>query len=254
VKMTSAINSAVDSACPGVSASVPQAQMPGAQATPLAASYQIGQTATVGDLRVSLDKVVSLPGSGGVLPTAGNRFVFVYITVENRGKNAFQTNMLSGTHWEDTGGKQYFMDPFSISLDPATTNLDGALDPGAKKSGAIGYQLPMAGGDMVWIFKDFGPNQAVFAVKASDIASAGTPVTEATEVALRAQVAATQTAFVQMAEGVVSADATHEVAGTDTPVPPEPTDTLVPEVPADTAGAQDTPPPDAPTDTPLVSP
>lgn len=170
IKMSTAINAAVGDACPNTSPDAAQAGLPTAQSTPLAAGYGIGQTAPVGDLRVTLDKVVALPGVDALRPTPGNRFVFVYFTVENMGKDTFQVNTLTGTHWEDAAGKQYFFDPDTIMLDPNTTNFDGGIQPGAKQSGAVGYMLPVDMGNMVWVFEDFKPNQAVFTVKASDIA------------------------------------------------------------------------------------
>ncbi len=231
VKMSLAINAAVGDACPNATADASHVVLPGAQsqATPVPASYQIGQTAPVGDLRVTLDKVVTLPGADAILPTPGNRFVFAYFTVENTGKSASQLNMMTGTHWEDATGKQYFFDPDTIMLDPNTTNFDGGIQPGAKQSGSVGYLLPTNAGDLVWIIQDFKPNRAAFAVKSSDIASVGTPVTEPTAEAMRAQAAATQTAFVEMALGAESADATQQAAGTDTPAPPAPVDTAVPQ-------------------------
>ena len=246
VKMSVALNSAMGNACPGVSANVPQAQAPGAPATPLPASYQIGQTAPVGDLRVTLDRVATLPGADANLPAPGNRFVFVYLTVENTGQTAFAVNTLTGTHWEDAAGKQYFGDPFSVGLDPNATNFEGDIQPGTKRSGAIGYQLPMNAGDMVWVFQDFRPNRAVFAVKAGDVATVGTPVTEPTEDALRAGAAATQTAFVEM---ILGADATKQAVGTETPAPVEPTETLAPPEPTDIPATLE-PPEDTPTASP----
>lgn len=224
VKMSTAINAAVGKACPDTSANVGVVQ-PGAQPTPLTATYQIGQTANVGDLRVTLEKVVTSPGAGSILPTPGNHFVFAYFTVENGGTSAFQLNTLTGTHWEDATGKQYTFDPDTIMLDPNTTNFDGSIQPGAKESGAVGYQLPKNAGDMVWVFEDFKPNVAAFAVKASDMADVGTPVTEPTADAMRAGAAATQTAFVGM---MLGAEATDQAAGTETPAPPEAVATDVP--------------------------
>jgi hypothetical protein len=139
-------------------------------------------------------------------------------------------------------------------LDPNTTNFDGGIQAGAKQSGSVGYLLPTNAGDLVWIIEDFKPNRAAFAVKSSDVAAVGTPVTEPTAEAMRAQAAATQTAFVEMALGAESADATQQAAGTDTPAPPAPVDTAVPEDSTDTPGTADTPPPAQPTDTVPVSP
>jgi hypothetical protein len=216
VKMSTAINAAVGKACPDTSANVGAVQ-PGAQPTPLTASYQIGQTASVGDLQVTLDKVMISPGAGGILPTAGNHFVFVYFTVENTGQSASQLNMMTSTHLEDATGKQYTFDPDTIMLDPNTTNLDGGVGAGEKKSGAVGYQLPADAGDLVWVFQDFKPNVAAFAVKASDMTDVGTPVTEPTEDAMRASADATQTAFVDM---VVGESATQDAMATESPAAP----------------------------------
>jgi len=256
VRMSVAINAAVGKACPNATADASHVVLPGtqSQATPVPAGYHIGQTAPLGDLRVTLDKVVTLPGADALLPTAGNRFVFAYFTVENTGKTASQLNMTTGTHWEDATGKQYFFDPDTIMLDPSTTNFDGGVQAGAKQSGSVGYLLPTNAGDLVWIIEDFKPNRAAFAVKSSDVASVGTPVTEPTAEAMRVQAAATQTAFVEMALGAESADATQQAAGTDTPAPPAPVDTAVPEASTDTPGTADTPPPAEPTDTAPVSP
>lgn len=224
VKMSTAINAAVGKACPDTSPNAGVVQ-PGAQPTPLTASSQIGQTASVGDLRITLDKVVTSPGAGSILPTPGNRFVFAYFTVENGGTSAFQLNTLTGTYWEDATGKQYTFDPDTIMLDPNTTNFDGGIEPGAKQSGAVGYQLPTDAGDLVWVFQDFKPNVAAFAVKASDMTDVGTPVTEPTADAMRASADATQTAFLGMALG---AEATDQATVTETPAPPEAVATDVP--------------------------
>ncbi len=231
IKMSTSINAALASACPGVSGNVSEAVQPGAQATLVAASYEIGQTAAVGDVRVTLDRVVTSSGAGNILPTPGNRYLFAYFTVENKGKNAFRVNMLTGTHWEDSAGKQYTFDPNTIMLDPNMTNFDADIQPGAKQSGAIGYQLPRNAEGLVWVFQDFKPNRAAFSVKASDIADVGTPVTEQGADEMRASAAATQTAFVDM---ILGAEATQESAGTETPVPDEPVAT---DVPADATEA-----------------
>jgi len=215
IQMSTALSAAMGNACPGASPNTAGLQPAGGPATALPAGYQIGQTAPVGALLVTLDRVATI--SAGV-PSPGNRFVFAYFTVQNKGQASFQINTLSGTHWEDAKGQQFFTDPFSVALDPNTTNFDGGIAAGATQSGAIGYQLPRDAGDLVWVFADSGPNRAVFAVKASDVATVGTPVTEATADALRTGAAATQTAFVTMALGAVATEAAAETAGLPPPV------------------------------------
>jgi Domain of unknown function (DUF4352) len=223
IKIYTAINAAVGKACPNATADASLVQ-PASQPTPLTASYSMGQTAQVGELRVTLDRVAAVQVANTMFLTAGNHYVLAYFTVENTGKTTYQMNAMSGTHWEDAAGKPYYFDPNTITLDPNTTNFDGGVEAGAKKSGAVGYQLPIDAGDLVWVFEDFKPNRAVFTVKPGDIGVVGTPVGESTAVAMQADANATQTAFVEIVMGV----ATEDAAITETPAPPEPVATDVP--------------------------
>jgi hypothetical protein len=225
VKMTMAVSSAVDRACPGVSASVPAAN---AQAAPLKAGFSIGQTAPVGELRVTLDKVTTMSGEASNQPDPGNRFILAYFTVENTGKTTFAINTLVATRFQDTAGKQYRVALLTGPLDPLTNNLDGGVQAGEKKSGAAQYQLPRSAGDLVWLFEDAKPNQAVFSVKTGDIQAVGAQVTEPTANAMRAGASATQTAFVEMALSAVATQDAAPPVPTDTPEPAQPTDTPAP--------------------------
>jgi hypothetical protein len=231
VKMTTAVSSAVDRACPGVSASVPGANAP---AAPLKAGYTIGQTAPVGELRVTLDKVTTMSGEASNQPDPGNRFILAYFTVENTGKTAFAMNTLVATRFQDMAGKEYRVALLTSPLDPLTNNLDGDVQAGEKRSGATQYQLPRSAGDLVWLFEDAKPNQAVFSVKTGEVQAVGAQVTEPTANAMRAGAAATQTAFVGMALGAVATDAAAPPVPTDTPEPVQPTDTPEPAQPTDT--------------------
>jgi Domain of unknown function (DUF4352) len=72
-------------------------------------TYSVGQTAAVGDLLVTVDKVAVTAREAGNLPQAGKRFLFVYITVENTGKAAQSLNYLA-TSVTDTAGRRYFVE------------------------------------------------------------------------------------------------------------------------------------------------
>jgi hypothetical protein len=190
--------------CPNFTPSTP---------VPDAAGFQIGQTASVGDLRVTLDSVAEAPLEVGHLPTAGNRFLLVHVTIENTGQAAFQVNGVMETNLKDAAGNSYGFDPFANTLGAVNsdTMLDGEIPAGGTRTGLVGYQLPADAGDLLWIFRDFGQKQAIFAVKASDIDTSGAGGS-ATEDALRSDADATMTEFFSMAATVDAMDLTATAA------------------------------------------
>ena len=200
----SVVAEAFGTACPNYSAPT---------AAPDKAGFQLGQTASVGDLRVTLDKVSEAALETSNLPQPGNRFLVVHVTIQNVGQTALQINALAETNLKDAAGNSYGFDPFANSLaaTQGTGTLDGEIPAGGTHAGLVGYQLPANAGDLLWIFHDYGQNKAIFAVKTSDIdtsAASSAP----TEDALRNSTGATATAFMHMAE-------TADAAPTDTPAP-----------------------------------
>jgi hypothetical protein len=194
------VSEAFASACPHYSAPT---------AAPEAAGFQIGQTASVGDLRVTLDHVSEPAMDPGSLPQPGNRFLLVHITIQNSGQSPAEITGLSEMNLKDGAGTSYGFDPFANSLAAVggADSMDGTLAAGATRAGLVGYQLPANAGDLLWIFHDFGQNSAIFAVKASDIdtsAASSAPTAEA----LRNSAGATMTAFMDMAATADAADLT----------------------------------------------
>ena len=220
---------AMEKACPNFS--LPTDTPPSNKVT-----NQIGQTAALGDLQVTLEKVATVPGEMGNLPTSsGMGFVFVSVTIENTGKAALETNSVTRAFFQDAAGKQYYFEPYALMLQ-ASHPLDGEIAPGKTISGTIGYELPTQAGDLIWIVADNAGNRAAYGVKASDIVAEGVPIGEATAAAMQASVAATTAAIIDMAN---NADATT-AAMTANPGTPEPTET---PVPTDTPEPTETPSP-----------
>jgi Domain of unknown function (DUF4352) len=202
---------------------------------------QLGEVAVMGDLRVTLSKVATVPGEPGNLPAPGNDFVFVSVTVENTGKAQLVTNSVAQATLKDTTGKQYFIEANAIML-PYSHPLNGELAPGERTSGTIGYQLPTNAGDLLWIVEDNAPHRAVFAVKAGDIGVEGTAIGESTAAAMRTSVEATTAAIIEMA-GNADATAAAMTASPQTPETPDtPQLTDTPE-PTETPQPTDTPSP-----------
>jgi hypothetical protein len=198
------VSAAFAGACPHYSAPT---------AAPAVAGFQIGQTATVGDLSVTLDKVSQAPLDQGNLAQPGNRFLLVHVTITNTGQTALQVTALAETNLQDAAGNNYGFDPFANSTAAVTSDngLDGEVPAGGTRAGLIGYQLPSNAGDLLWTFHDYAQKSAIFAVKVSDIdiSAAGSAPTED---ALRAAAGATATEFMRMVQ-------TADAAPTDTPQP-----------------------------------
>jgi hypothetical protein len=186
------------SACPHFSPATP---------APDVAGYQLGQTASVGDLRVTLDKVAVAPPSANPLLQPGNRYLLVHVTIQNAGQTALQVTGME-TSLKDAAGTTYGWDPFASSSAASDAFADGKIPAGGTQAGLVSYQLPNNAGDLLWIFQDYGQNRAVFAVKVSDIdiSNAGSAPTAD---ALRASAGATMTAIMDM---VATADAMNLTA------------------------------------------
>ena len=203
------VSAAFAGACPHYSAPT---------AAPDVAGYQLGQTASVGDLRVTLDKVAVAPPSANPLLQPGNRYLLAHVTIQNAGQTALQVTGME-TSLKDAAGTTYGWDPFASSSAASDAFADGKIPAGGTQAGLVSYQLPTNAGDLLWIFQDYGQNRAVFAVKASDIdtSAAGN---SATQDALQNSAGATMTAFLDMAATADAANATADAANmTATPAP-----------------------------------
>jgi len=193
---------AFGTACPNYSAAA-------ATPAPAQSSLAIGQTGSVGDLRVTLDKVSEAALDPAKLPQPGNRYLILQVTIQNTGKVPLQVTGLGETDIKDAKGTSYGFDPFANAL-PATgigAAFDGEIPAGGTHAGLLTYQVPTSSGDLTWIFHDYVPNQVIFAIKTSDIdtsAAASAP----TEAALRDSAGATQTEFFNMAATLDAADLT----------------------------------------------
>jgi hypothetical protein len=241
---TSAGDACPDQPTPAAGAAAPPPTRPAAPA------YRVGQAGTVGALRVTVDRVGNVPATGQYQPPPGSRFILVAATVQNTGATPLDVGGLAETRLQSPAGVIYPMDPY-VGLAGGGQELSGTLAPGAKLSGQVGYQVPQAASDLVWVYEDYGHNSAAFAIAAADVQ--GAVATEPTAAAARAAAAATMTAFVGLAEGADATNAAAADAPTETAAPDPPTDTVAPDPPTDTVAPDpptDTVAPDPPTDVP----
>ena len=226
----SAFGLAIGDNCPNTEFLVPTAV---SAAAFTGTKFTIGQTAPQGDMRITLNKVTTIPGVPGNLPDNGSRFVIFYLTVMNTSKAPLSVPFTSDPTVADKAGVIYYFNANTIMLRDPDMNDVIAVDvpPGGKLTGSIGYMLPINAGDITWSFvwQDHPP--IVFAVKASEIVQVGAPISAATADALRLGRAKTVEALVTMA---AQQDAL-EAAQTAMPGAPAPTDVPDPtEVPEPT--------------------
>ena len=231
-----AFGPAMDRSCQGVQLVIAP---PASAATYSGPTFKIGQTAPQGDMRITLDKVETVPGGGGILADNGARYVIFYATVMNAGSTPLSVPFTTFPMVSDKGGKLYAFDSHTIMLREGAYNNDIiAVDvaPGKSVKGSIGYMLPITIGDLTWRFIDQDRAPVVFQVGESEIAVVGTPLTSAARDKIRTGSQATVEAIMTMA---AQQDALN-AASTAQPGAPAPTD--VPE-PTDVPDMAETPVP-----------
>jgi hypothetical protein len=131
------------------------------------AVYRVGQTAAVGDLRVTVDSVAVSAGVAGEMPDAGQHFLLVNITAETTGTPA-QAPPFFSTMVTDMAGRYYFVEPRAGDLSAA--RLPGVSRPPAGQATfSRGYMLPVDAGDLIWTAEDASHNRVTFAIRVTDI-------------------------------------------------------------------------------------
>jgi hypothetical protein len=130
-------------------------------------TYRVGETANLGNLRVTLDRAAVTAGEAGNVAEAGKRFLLIYLTLENTGKAAQSLSFFS-TSVRDVAGRTYFVEPYAGYLSAARP-LALVIAPRSRLSGNRGYMLPLNAGDLIWTVQDAGRNRASFAVTTTDL-------------------------------------------------------------------------------------
>jgi hypothetical protein len=184
-----------------------------------AAAVALGDTSTLGDLRVTLDKVAQEPGTVNNVPDAGDRFLIVYVTIENTGKTPVSLLSFSQASMADAAGKLYGYNLKTVMVTSALQGitLSGEIQPGEKGTAAGGYEVPTDAGDLTWTMNDFAQHHAAFAIPANSIVMEGTPITAGEQ----NDADATATAFYGMINSISATEdaTTPEPEATETPAP-----------------------------------
>lgn len=158
--------------------SVTTSQNPSASSTPL--TYQIGETASDGNLKVTVnskrfaDKITmtsSTSYNGQIYtsnmdfkPSQGKQFLILDVTVENAQPDDSQTvSTLLQFHVIDADGYQYPYNMYSVYLDKKFGG--GNLAPGQKMRGDVAFEVPLNPNGLKFEFKyDLGGDMALFTI------------------------------------------------------------------------------------------
>jgi hypothetical protein len=125
--------------------------------------YAVGDTAEIGDYRLTVNQVVEIvPPSGNPQPFEGSRFVGVDVTLENTGSEdlVFSSfSMLSLT--DDTAATYSAAAGASASIEQPL--VSGVIAPGQPVRGTVGFEVPEDVKDVVLMFTPtMGRDQVTF--------------------------------------------------------------------------------------------
>jgi hypothetical protein len=106
-------------------------------------TFQIGDTFKLGDLQYKVNNVRTTTGSNEFMkPKDGNTFLLIDMTIENQGnQEASISSMLSFKLVDKDGRSQ---DLGLGAMTEAKGKLDGAITPGRKMTGELGYEILLA--------------------------------------------------------------------------------------------------------------
>lgn len=126
----------------------PPAQLAGEQEQ---TTFAVGDIVEIGDLTLTVNEVTSPPGNEFNKPNAGNKFIVVDVTLENKGAEAKGISSMVQMYLKDATGQKYNLD-FSASMASGGTTPDVEIAPGEKIRGQVGFQVPENAQGLIFAF------------------------------------------------------------------------------------------------------
>lgn len=106
--------------------------------------YQIGDQIKLGDVILTVNEMQESAGGQFTKPADGNQWIELNMTIENTGKDQEYVTTLGQMFIIDQENNQYQVAVTSKAMEnPGTTGLDGAVVAGAKKTGWVGFEVPL---------------------------------------------------------------------------------------------------------------
>jgi hypothetical protein len=125
-------------------------------------NLNLGDSAKVGDARVTANSYRLDAGGEYLKPDSGNMWVIVDVTVVNTGDDEYNISSLLQTAVRDADGYEY-----DVAFGPDTKgNLDGSIPAGGTLRGEVGFEVPNPSYGLQFVFKQaFGSQQARWNLK-----------------------------------------------------------------------------------------
>lgn len=114
-------------------------------------TYNVGDVIAMGTTTLKVNEVLSPAGDQFNKPKAGNKFIVVDITIENKGTTAISVSTLLQMSIKDAGSQKYSID-LMASMASGGTSPDGEIAPGEKLRGQVGFQVPENATGLVFVF------------------------------------------------------------------------------------------------------
>jgi hypothetical protein len=107
-------------------------------------SYKVGENIKLGKVIVTINQVEKSMGGQYTKPAEGNEWVELNMTIENTGNTQEFITTLGQMFILDSENNQYQVAVTSKALEnPGVMSLDGAIVAGAKKTGWVGFEVPV---------------------------------------------------------------------------------------------------------------
>lgn len=114
-------------------------------------TYNVGDIIQIGTITITVNGISNPAGDQFNKPNAGNKFLIVDLTIENKGTNAVSVSTLLQMSVKDQSGQKYDVD-FSASMASGGSSPDGEIAPGEKLRGQVGFQVPENATGLVFVF------------------------------------------------------------------------------------------------------
>ncbi len=114
-------------------------------------TYNIGDVIAMGTTNITVNQVLYPAGDQFNTPNAGNKFLVVDITIENKGATAISVSTFLQMSIKDASSQKYDVD-FMASVASGGSSPDGEIAPGETLRGQVGFQVPANATGLVFAF------------------------------------------------------------------------------------------------------
>jgi hypothetical protein len=123
-------------------------------------TYKVGDSATLGGLKITVNSAKDVPATDFFKPEAGMRFVAVDVNFENTTGEPILVSSILMTKLKDGKGTEYDLD-IGATVATGGKQPDGEVPANGTLSGPFGYQIPTDATDLQWVFSEFPSDNTV---------------------------------------------------------------------------------------------